>query len=162
MGFLADAYKWVDANLLGGVLPGGHPISAPGATIGGVVPTPFVGIQPAAAPAPFVAAPAPFVGAPTLFGGGGAVQQAAMGMPVVAPRPAAMPRGRTVTAVARVLPNGQVIPVRMMPGRCIVTTADLQTVKRVKKAMKLLNRSFPKPRKKRRRYAPARRSSGKK
>ncbi len=150
MGFLSDAYKWVDANLAGGLLPGGHSIGDPGATIAGVLPTPFVGIQPAAAPA---AAPAQA----GLFGG--AAQQAAMGMPVIAPRGPVQPRGRVVTATARVLENGQVIPMRMMPGRCIVTTADLSTVKRVKKAHKLLSRAFPKPRKKRRRYCAPRKSS---
>ena len=149
MGALADAYRWLDANVTGGLLPGGHPLMEPGATIAGVLPTPFVGIQPAAQPA------APAGGG--MFGGG-AVQQAAMGMPVMAPRPAAMPRGKTVTAVARVMPNGAVVPVRMMPGRCIVTTADLATVKRVKKAKKILDRAFPAPRKKRRRYSAPRRS----
>ncbi len=141
MGFLADAYKWVDANITGGLLPGGHPVTAPGATIAGVVPTPFVGVQPAAAVAPAAAAPAVF---------GGAAQQAAFGMPTTAPTGAVMPRGKLVTAVARVMPNGAVVPVRMMPGRSLVTTADLATVKRVKKTHKLLSRAFPKPRKKRR------------
>ena len=144
MGALADAWRWADANLFGGLLPGGHEVSAPGATIAGVIPTPFVGVQPAAQPA------ANGAGVPALFGG--AAQSAAMGMPTSAPRGPYQPRGKTVTGVARVMPDGSVVPVRMMPGLCIVTTADLATVKRVKKAHKLLARAFPAPRKKRRKY----------
>ncbi len=139
MGFLSDAYTWIDANIAGGVLPGGHEITAPGATIGGVVPTPFYGIQPAApAPAPVV----PQV--PTLQPGG---------LPVPVPRPGAlaaplalppgMPRGRLQTLVARMMPDGTVIPVRTYPGRPALMSSDVTAAKRVRRIGKMVNKLFP-------------------
>lgn len=145
MGILADAYKWIDANLAGGLLPGGHPVAEPGATIGGVIPTPFVGIQPAATP---TAAAAP--GAMQVFGGGAAAQ-AALGFPVTAPR-MMMPRGRSIIAEASLMPDGTIMPRRMLPGRVVVTSADLKTVKRMKRAQGALNRAFPTHKRRRRSY----------
>ena len=151
MSWLSDAYTWIDANIMGGVLPGGHEVTAPGATIGGVIPTPFYGVQPANGAAP---------GAPAggMFGAGAAVT-AAQGMPTTFPGRPSAPRGRSVTATATVYPDGSILPQRMVPGRVIVTTEDLQTVKRVKKAKRLLDRAFPAPRKKTRRYCAPRRST---
>jgi len=133
MSWLGDAYQWVDANLAGGLLPGGHEVSDPGATIAGVVPTPFVGIQPAAAPA---AAPA---GA-GMFGG--AAGQAAMGLPVAASA-APRSRGKLVTAVARMNPDGSITPVKMLPGSPVAMSSDLAAVRRVKSAKKRIKKMLP-------------------
>ncbi len=143
MGWLDDAYTWVDANLLGGLLPGGHEITAPGATIGGIIPTPFVGVQPAPAPAQ--------IGAPQLAGGGlfagGLVQQAAAGMRVTAPRAngvlSARGRGRTVTAVATVYEDGTIVPRRMLPGSPVAMSSDLAAVRRLKAAKARICKAVP-------------------
>ena len=148
MGLAADAWAWIDSNLAGGLLPGGVDVTEPGSTIAGVVPTPFFGLQPPAQAAAAAATPA----AAMMAGAAGpAALQAAMGMPVTA-RVNGAPRGRIVTAVARVMPNGTMIPVRMLPGRPLVTSADLATVKRVKKTARKLARAFPKPKARRRSY----------
>ena len=161
MGLLDDAFEWVDRNVFGGILPGGFTggVGLPGAGLvervagqfapGPQLPSGFV-------PTPQAAVPiVPQVGG-GLFAGPAAAQAAA-GMPVVAAMPAAAPRGKLITATARVV-NGQIIPIRMVPGRSLVTTEDLRTVKRVRKTMRLLNRAFPKPPKKRRRLSAPRRS----
>lgn len=153
MGLLEDAYKWIDRNIAGGLLPGGE--TSIGLPLAGAVervagqfaPGPQLpsGYRPPAAPA------APVSPAGALFGTS-AVGMAANGMPVVAPRPMAMPRGKTVTGVATIYPDGTVVPGKLVPGRPVVTTEDLRTVKRVKKAKRLLDRAFPKPKAKRRSY----------
>lgn len=138
MGWLSDAYSWVDANIAGGMLPGGVDVTKPGATIAGVIPTPFYGIQPAAAPV------APVAAGSGMFASGGAATQAAQGMTVVAPSGGACaPRGKLVTAVAKVLENGQVIPLRMMPGTPVAMSSDLAAVRRSKAALKRLSKLFP-------------------
>ncbi len=130
-------YDWIDANIAGGLLPGGHPLGEAGATIGGVIPTPFVGVQPAApTPTPQVGAQVPAViGA----GLGGILPAGGVAMPGV---PAA-PRGRLQTLVARVLPGGQVIPVRAFPGRPALMSSDITAAKRVKRVLKIAGRLFP-------------------
>jgi len=142
MSWLGDAYRWVDANLAGGLLPGGQDVSQPGSTIAGIIPTPFVGIQPAAPAA---------IGSPALAGGGlfggGAVQQAAQGIAVSAPRPVAANfgrgRGRTVTAVATVFADGTVVPRKMMPGSPVAMSSDISAVKRLKSAKKRILKVVP-------------------
>lgn len=153
MGLLSDAYTWIDRNLAGGILPGGFtggiglPLAGAVERVAGqFAPGPQLPQTPTGLPLVPTA-----VAAPGLFAGGAAFQAAA-GMPVVAPRAAAAPRGKIITATARIV-NGQIIPVKMVPGRALVTTEDLRTVKRVRKTLRLLDRAFPKPRKKRRTYA---------
>lgn len=142
MGFLSDAYTWIDANLAGGILPGGHEITAPGATIGGVIPTPFVGIQPAApAPAP-VAAQVPQV--PTITAAGlpvGVARPGALAAPLGLPP--GLARGRLQTLVARMMPDGTVIPVRTYPGRPALMSSDITAAKRVRRIGKMVNKLFP-------------------
>ncbi len=159
MGLLADAWTWFDANVAGGLLPGGHPVLEPGATLGGVIPTPFVGIQPQAPVAPGVVQP-PVAGFPAM--GGQAAMRAAMGMPVAAAMPPGAPRGKTITAEARVFPDGTIIPVRMRPGRPLVMSTDLQIVKRMKKVSRKLARAFPAAPRRRRHYHSRARKTSKK
>ncbi len=152
MGLLADAYAWIDRNVAGGFLPGGETqLGVPGAGLVERVAGQFApgtqlpsGFQ---APAPTNGAAVPAAG---IFGGGAAAL-AASGMPSIAPRAPAGPRGRTITATATVYPDGTIIPRRMVPGRSLVTSEDIKTVKRVKKVSRALARAFTKPAKKRRR-----------
>lgn len=129
-------YDWIDANIAGGLLPGGHPISEPGATIGGVIPTPFVGVQPAA--------PTPTPQVPTIVapGAGGIIPAGGIAMPGAL----GAPRGRLQTLVARVLPSGQVIPVRAFPGQPALMSSDMTAAKRVKRVMKAAAKLFPRRR----------------
>jgi len=160
VGLLDDAYDWFDRNVTGGFLPGGETqLGVPLAGLVERVAGQFApgtqlpsGFQPAAQP------PAVVGQAGGIFGGGAALT-AANGMPVSFPRGPSAPRGKTVTATATVFADGSVLPGRMVPGRVIVTTEDLRTVRRVKKAKRLLDRAFPKPRKKRRSYRAPRKSS---
>lgn len=131
-------YDWIDANIAGGLLPGGHPLGEAGATIGGVIPTPFVGIQPAA-PTPTPQLPAVVSPAGVPAGLGGVLPAGGVAMPGM---PAA-PRGRLQTLVARVMPGGQVIPVRAFPGRPALMSSDITAAKRVKRVMKLAAKLFP-------------------
>ena len=74
---------------------------------------------------------------------GPAAMQAAMGMPVTAPRAPGAPRGKTVTAIATVLADGTVMPRKMLPGRALVTSADLATVRRVSRTLKAITKALP-------------------
>lgn len=139
MGWLSDAYDWVDTNIAQGALPGGTPLLAKDTLLGG-------GVQ------GVLAAPAPAqIGAPQLAGGGlfggGAALQAAQGIAVRAPAPngaiAARGRGRTVTAVATVYEDGTIIPRRMLPGSPVAMSSDISAVKRLKTAKKRLNKAIP-------------------
>ena len=144
MSWLGDAYRWVDANLAGGLLPGGQDVTQPGSTIAGVIPTPFVGIQPAAQPAPAQ------IGSPALAEGGlfsgGVVQQAAQGITQIARPVGAVVgrgRGRTLTAVATVFPDGTVVPRKMMAGSPVAMSSDISAVKRLKTAKKRILKVVP-------------------
>ena len=136
MGFLEDAYEWVDERL-GGILPGGY---VPGgrtleeqqvaqAQAQAQLPAARAALQQPLVPV----APAPLAGfAPT-------------GLPVapgvVAPAGA---RGRLMTLVARVMPTGQIIPVRQYPGSPALMSSDITAAKRVKRVASQAAKLFPK------------------
>jgi len=52
-------------------------------------------------------------------------------------------RGRLVTAVGRVMPDGTIIPVSQTPGGVALYTGDLQAAERVKRVSARINRIFP-------------------
>ncbi|MCK4960309.1 MAG: hypothetical protein KAT00_12935 [Planctomycetes bacterium] len=137
MGFLEDAYEWVDEKL-GGILPGGF--VPEGRTLEeqqlaqtqAEIALPAARQQLAAVQAGAPAAVSPF--AAGAFPAGVAVQ---------APAGA---RGRLMTLVARVMPNGQIIPVRQYPGRPALMSSDMTAAKRVKRVGQQAARLFPRRR----------------
>lgn len=74
-------------------------------------------------------------GAPLMGALGGAALPAAGGV-----------RGRRMTAVATVLPTGQIIPRSVTPGGVALYTRDLTAAKRVKRVGGRINRLFPRAR----------------
>ena len=152
MSTLGDLYSWVDKNVAGGYLPGGAPTSAQATATA----TQRLAAQLAPQGAAGAAYPA------TVFGGGAALSAAA-GMPVSAGAATGGARGRTVTAIATVLPNGQIIPRRMLPGSPVAMSSDLSAVRRLKRARTRINRMFPAARRpKARSYRPAKAKASKK
>ena len=140
MGFLERAYEWVDERL-GGVLPGGY-VPA-GRTIEeqqlaqaqaeAQLPAARAQLAAVQAGAPAVIAPAGF---PAL---GGIVQPG--GVPAVA-----APRGRIVTLVARIMPGGQIVPIRQYQGRPALMSSDMTAARRVKRIGQQVAKMFPKRR----------------
>ena len=57
-------------------------------------------------------------------------------------------RDRYATAVVKITPEGEVVPVDVFKGKPLLTRKDIATVKRVKKCKAKLNRWFPSKRRK--------------
>ena len=62
-----------------------------------------------------------------------------------APTAAAMPavRGKTMTAIATVYPDGRIVPKKITTGGVALYRRDLTAAKRVKRVQKEVNRLFP-------------------
>lgn len=60
--------------------------------------------------------------------------------------PAAGTRGRTMTAVATVLPSGQIVPRTVTPGGVALYSRDFTAAKRVKRVGSKINKLHPRPR----------------
>lgn len=107
MGFDADAEKWIEENLGAGGIAGAAERGAAIEAAGG-------GAVVAAGEA------------------GGAALSAALGLPTTFAQPRA-PTGKIITAVGRRMPNGNVIPIAMLPGRPVVMSTHIAVAKALKK-----------------------------
>lgn len=144
MGWLTDAYDWVDRELASGLLPGGVSVGESTSPLALLTGGPSAAL-------PATVQPTLSIGAPGLAGGGifagGVVQQAAAGFTIRAPRPngaiAARGRGRAVTVVATVFEDGTIVPRRMMPGSPVAMSSDLAAVRRLKSAKKRICKAVP-------------------
>ncbi len=132
MGFLEDAYEWVDEKL-GGVLPGGYVPGGRTLEEQQLAQTQAQVQLPAARAALAAPQAQPLAGfAPGAF---------PVGAPGV-PAPAGA-RGRLMTLVARIMPNGQIIPVGQFPGRPTLMSSDITAAKRVKRVAGQAAKLFP-------------------
>lgn len=83
----------------------------------------------------------------------GAAAPGTIGIPGTVPAGGRV-RGRIMTAVARVMPNGQSIPISVRPGRPVVMSTDVSAAKRLKRVQKLCRKLFPRRRTKRSVFKP--------